>query len=123
MQINFENNIPVFKQIAEEIANGIIIGAFPEESQIPSVAELSTMFKINPATALKGINILVDGKIVYKKRGVGMFVCDGARAILLTERKKKFYAEHIKALLDEALRIGISKEEIVGMINGGDNNG
>ena len=77
MQINFDSDKPIFIQIAEGIEDAILTGAFEEESQIPSITEFSVTYKINPATALKGINILVDSGIIYKKRGVGMFVEKG----------------------------------------------
>ena len=73
----FDGTRPIFLQLAEMLEEGIISGAFPEEGQIPSITEYSAALKINPATALKGINLLVDEGLVYKKRGVGMFVSPG----------------------------------------------
>ena len=70
MQINFEDERPIFIQIAEQIEDAILSGAYPEESQIPSSTEISVGLRINPATVLKGINILVDSGLVYKKRGL-----------------------------------------------------
>lgn len=65
---------PIFQQIAEQLEEAILSGAYPEESQVPSITEYSVQYRINPATALKGINLLVDAGLLYKKRGVGMFV-------------------------------------------------
>ena len=79
----FDGTRPIFLQLAEMLEEGIISGAYPEEGQIPSITEFSAALKINPATALKGINLLVDEGLVYKKRGVGMFVATGARDALL----------------------------------------
>ena len=70
---------PIFQQIAEQLEEAILSGAYPEESQVPSITEYSVQYRINPATALKGINLLVDAGLLYKKRGVGMFVAS-ARA-------------------------------------------
>ena len=70
---------PIFQQIAEQLEEAILSGAYPEESQVPSITEYSVQYRINPATALKGINLLVDAGLLYKKRGVGMFVASGAR--------------------------------------------
>ena len=89
----FDDSRPIFLQLAEMLEDGIISGAFPEGGQIPSITEYSAALKINPATALKGINLLVDEGLVYKKRGVGMFVSEGAReakalGITLGELKK-----------------------------------
>lgn len=117
--INFDSDRPIFQQIADVIEDAIISGAFPEESQIPSITELSVSFKINPATALKGINILVDDGILYKKRGVGMFVASGSQQKLLEKRKTQFFDSYVEAMLAEARRIGITYEEILDMVKKG----
>ncbi len=119
MIINFDVDTPIFQQVADELSNGIMIGAFLEEEKVPSVADLAVMLKINPATALKGINILVDDGILYKKRGLGMFVSTGAKEKLFAQRKENFYSKYIKEVLAEGERLNISKEEIASMILGG----
>ncbi len=119
LQVNFEDERPIFIQIAEQIEDAILSGAFPEESQIPSTTEISVSFKINPATALKGINILVDNGLVYKKRGIGMFVSTGAVEILREKRKKEFYDSYISKLTTEAKRLNLSKDDIIAMIERG----
>lgn len=119
MQINFDSDKAIFLQIAEGIEDAILSGAFPEESQIPSITEFSVNYKINPATALKGINILVDNGIVYKKRGLGMFVTTGAADKLLIKRKEQFFDSYITGLIAEAKRLNLSKEEIKLMIERG----
>ena len=73
---------PIFVQIAEQIENDIIQGTLPEETQVPSTNEFAAFHRINPATAGKGVGLLVDAGILYKKRGIGMFVATGARAAL-----------------------------------------
>jgi len=122
LQINFQDERPIFIQIAEQIEDAILSGAFPEETQIPSTTEISVSYKINPATALKGINILVDSGIVYKKRGVGMFVAAGAVKLLLEKRKKEFAEKYIDSLVKEAKRLKLTKEDICSMIERGFNN-
>ena len=119
MQIKFEDDRPIFIQIAEGIEDSILSGAFPEESQIPSITEFSVNYKINPATALKGINLLVDQEIVYKKRGVGMFVAEGAVRKLRQKRKDTFYQDYIEAMIAEARRLELSAAEIKDMIEKG----
>lgn len=119
MQVNFEDERPIFVQIAEQIEDAILAGAFPEETQIPSTTEISIGYKINPATALKGINILVDSGVVYKKRGVGMFVSTGAVNSLLEKRRKEFSEKYIAALVNEAKRLNLSKQDIYLMIERG----
>lgn len=119
MLINFEDERPIFVQIAEGIEDAILSGAFLEESQIPSTTEISVSYKINPATALKGINLLVDSGILFKKRGVGMFVTPGATKKLIEKRRNLFYENYITRLIDEAKRLGIAQTEITAMIERG----
>jgi len=119
LQLNFQDERPIFIQLAEQIEDAILSGAFPEETQIPSTTEISVTYKINPATALKGINILVDNGIVYKKRGVGMFVTAGAVKLLLQKRKKEFAEKYVNSLVKEAKRLNLSKGDILSMIERG----
>lgn len=119
MKLNFDDEKPVFLQIAEGMEDAILTGVFQEESQIPSTTELSVTYKINPATALKGINLLVDAGIVYKKRGVGMFVAEGAVRKLRQKRKDQFYENFVSRLVEEAKKLEITDVEIISMIERG----
>lgn len=119
MQLNTDNEKPIFIQIAEGIEDGILTGIFPEESQIPSITEFSVNYKINPATALKGINLLVDENIVFKKRGVGMFVAKGAVKKLRQKRQEQFYDNYVSKLIEEAKRLEITGDKIIAMIERG----
>ena len=116
MNLNMESEKPIFLQIAEGIEDGILTGAFPEETQIPSITEFSVTYKINPATALKGINLLVEEEIIFKKRGVGMFVAKGAVAKLKKKRQEQFYDNYVDRMIEEAKRLGITGDELIGMI-------
>ena len=117
--VNFEDERPIFVQIGKVIEDGILSGAFPEETQIPSTTEFAVNYKINPATALKGINILVEDGIVYKKRGVGMFVTTGAIKALRNKRKNDFFNDYIIKVTAEAKKLDLSKEDIITMIERG----
>jgi DNA-binding transcriptional regulator YhcF (GntR family) len=119
MDLQFEEERPIFIQLAEQLEDGILAGAFPEESQIPSTTEISVRFKMNPATALKGINILVEDNIIYKKRGLGMFVSSGAVKVLREKRKSQFFERYVVSMTSEAKRLNISADEIVEMIKRG----
>lgn len=119
MELDFSSERPIFQQIAEGIEDAVLAGAFPEEEQIPSITEFSVQYKINPATALKGINLLVDGGVVYKKRGVGMFVAQGAVEKLGQKRRAGFYEHFVAAMVEEAKRLGIGREELSSMIDQG----
>ena len=116
MQINFDSDTPIYIQVAEQIKDAILSGAFPEETQIPSTTEVSVTYKINPATVLRGVTLLVDAGILYKKRGVGIFVQKGAAEKILNQRKDAFYNGYIIRLLEEAKKLHISRQEIIRMI-------
>ena len=119
MELDLNGERPIFQQIADWLADGILSGAFPEESQIPSITEFSVQYKINPATALKGINLLVDAGVIYKKRGVGMFVQKGAADQLRAKRRESFYEHFVSGLVAEAKRLGIGREELAALIDQG----
>ena len=106
----------IYLQISEMIENDILRNVLLEEEKVPSTNELAKFFKINPATAAKGINLLVDEGILYKKRGIGMFVTQGAKQAVKKKRKDAFYDNFIKSLLVEAASLGISQEELIEMI-------
>ena len=112
MQINFESEKPIFVQLADWLSDSIISGAIKEGEQIPSTTEMSVNLKINPATALKGVNMLVDKGIIYKKRGLGMFVSQGAVETLKKERQSEFFGEYIRKMLDEAAKLGLTKNDL-----------
>ena len=116
MRINFESETPIYMQIAESIEDAVLSGAFPEETQVPSTTEISVAYKINPATVLKGMALLSEEGILYKKRGVGMFVKQGAAAYVGRKRRRDFYRSYVVALLEEAGKLGIGKEELIAMI-------
>jgi DNA-binding transcriptional regulator YhcF (GntR family) len=107
---------PIFLQLAEQIENDIISGVMAEETQVPSINELAAFYRINPATALKGVTMLVDEGALYKKRGIGMFVAEGAQAQLTTKRRDKFSVEFVAPLLTEAAKLGITSEQLADMI-------
>jgi DNA-binding transcriptional regulator YhcF (GntR family) len=108
---------PIFVQIAEEIENSIIDGSLPEESQVPSTNELAAFHRINPATAAKGVNQLVDDGVLYKRRGIGMFVSPGAQAKLRHRRREQFADQYLRPLLAEARKLGLSPHEVKDMID------
>ncbi|MGN6326909.1 GntR family transcriptional regulator [Pseudolysinimonas sp.] len=109
----------IFLQIAELIENDILSEALPEETQVPSTNEFAAFHRINPATAGKGVNLLVDRGILYKKRGIGMFVAEGARARIMAARREQFREQYVLPLLAEADKLGIAPGQLADMIRGG----
>lgn len=116
MKLILNDHEPIFIQISKAIEDEILSGGVEEEMQIPSTTELSKLYKINPATVLKGINILVDNQVLYKKRGIGMFVAKGAKEVIKKSRKENFKSIYIKDLIQEASKLDIEKDELLDMI-------
>ncbi len=106
----------IYIQIKEMIEDDILRDVLLEEERVPSTNELARLYAINPATAAKGVNLLVDEGILYKKRGIGMFVATGAKAQIQGKRRKQFYDNYVKSLMAEAMSLGITKKELVAMI-------
>ncbi|RAV09392.1 GntR family transcriptional regulator [Paenibacillus contaminans] len=119
MGLQMDDSRPIFVQIAERIEDDIIGGGLPEESQVPSTNQFAAFYQINPATAAKGVNLLVDQQILYKKRGIGMFVAAGARAILMEKRKEQFYEQYVVTMMREAEKLGITADQLSDMIRRG----
>lgn len=119
LRLDFDSEKPIYLQLAEGIEDDILKDIFMEGEKVMSTTEISVNFKINPATAAKGINLLVDEGIIYKKRGVGMFVAEGAKQKILEKRRTGFYDTFIRSLLEEAAKLNISTTDIIKMIEGG----
>ncbi len=111
-----EEGRALFLQIAEGVEDSIIDGSLLEESQAPSTNELAAFFRINPATAAKGVNVLVDKGVLYKRRGIGMFVATGARELLLAERRTAFADRYVAPLLAEARKLGLDADDLSRLI-------
>ena len=114
-----EDGRPIFEQVAELIERQILDGSLAEEAQAPSTNELAAFHHINPATAAKGLSALVADQILYKKRGIGMFVSTGAREKLLSRRRDEFRRQYVEPLLAQAKRLGFDEEHLVVMIREG----
>ena len=113
----------IYIQIKEMIENDILRDILLEEERVPSTNELAKLYSINPATSAKGINLLAAEGILQKKRGIGMFVAQGAREKITAKRKKNFYDDYIKSLLAEAGSLGITKRELIEMIESSEEGG
>ena len=111
-----DEGTPLFAQVAERLAADIADGGLAEGERVPSTNELAAFYRINPATAAKGINILADEGLLEKRRGIGMFVAAGARATLLARRRAEFTGRYVEPLLTEATRLGIDSDELIALI-------
>jgi DNA-binding transcriptional regulator YhcF (GntR family) len=111
-----DEGTPLFGQVAERLAAEIADGGIAEGDRVPSTNELAAYYRINPATAAKGINVLATEGLLEKRRGIGMFVAAGARRLLLEQRRRRFAEHYVEPLVTEATRLGIGTDELVALI-------
>lgn len=104
---------PLYLQIKELIEDQIVNEQLLEGSQAPSTNQLVKFYGLNHVTVAKGINLLVDDEILFKKRGIGMFVSEGAKEKLLNSRKSAFVDKYVLKMVQEADRLGISEDELI----------
>ena len=109
----FDDNSPIYLQIANGIKNDVLSGALGEDEQVMSTNQYAAFYQINPATAAKGFAQLVDEGVLYKKRGIGMFVSPDARTRLRRQRRDRFFSEVVDPMLAEARMVGVDVGEIV----------
>ena len=106
----------LYQQIAQTIEDDILRGVYQEEEQVPSTNELARAYHINPATAAKGLNLLTAEGILYKRRGLGMFVSPGAAEAVRQKRRAAFYDGYVRPLVKEGASLGLTGEELLAMV-------
>jgi GntR family transcriptional regulator len=116
MELIMDSTTPIYIQIAEALEDLILEDKLKEDEQAPSTNQLADHYKLNPATARKGLNILVDKQILFKKRGLGMFVSEGAKELIITKRKEDFADHFITKLLSECKKLNITVDEVIDLI-------
>lgn len=109
----FDDRTPIYRQIAERIKTDVLTGALKADEQIMSTNQYATFYRINPATAAKAFAGLVDEGILYKRRGVGMFVSPDARETLRRERRSRFFSDVVDPMVAEARAIGVDLDDVV----------
>lgn len=116
IHINSKSDVPIFAQIAHMLEDHILDGSYEVDEPVLSTTQLSKLLKINPATAIKGVSILVDQGILYKRRGMGMYVSKEAKEIIMETRKQSLKSQTIKSLVEECKKLKISQEDIIDII-------
>ena len=106
----------IYLQIARMLEDDILRGVYREEEQVPSTNELARAYNINPATAAKGINLLVGDGVLYKRRGIGMFVAPGAGEKVLEKRRAAFYESYVRPLVREGRSLKLSSQALLDMV-------
>ncbi|WP_242986382.1 GntR family transcriptional regulator [Vallitalea guaymasensis] len=116
ININPNSSVPIFAQIATMLEDYILDGTYQVDTAIISTTQLSKLLKINPATAIKGVNILTEQGIIYKRRGMGMYVTKEAKDIIMEKRRASLQTNTIKKLIQECKKLNINKEDVIKMI-------
>ncbi|MYY56264.1 GntR family transcriptional regulator [Ligilactobacillus salivarius] len=119
LHFNFNSTEPIYLQVANQLEEAIFTKAFLDGTQVPSTTEISKEFHINPATVLKGMNILVNDGLLEKRRGLGMFVTEDAYMKLLERRKESFYQDYIVKMIQEAKKLGMNEDDLIELVKRG----
>jgi GntR family transcriptional regulator len=113
----FDDRSPIYRQIAEQIEDEVLSGTLDGDEQVMSTNKYATFHRINPATVNKAFQQLVDDGILYKRRGIGMFVSPQARETLRVRRRKSFFTDVVEPMVRQAEAIGIELPELIDRIN------
>ncbi|WP_027963638.1 GntR family transcriptional regulator [Halalkalibacillus halophilus] len=117
MVLNPNSMKPIYVQISEWLETEILNDNLKADDKIYSQYQLADLLNINPATAAKGLNLLADYQIVYKKRGLGMFVTSEAKSIILEKRKSENLKHLIEDVVKEADYLNVSREELIRLLD------
>ena len=109
----FDDRSPIYRQIADQIKEDVVRGVLAADAQVMSTTQYATAYGINPATAAKAFQELIDEGVLYKQRGVGMFVQAGAREKLLAQRRKRFFEDVVDPVIEQAAILGIAADDVV----------
>ncbi len=115
--MKFDPNVPLFLQVKEDIVNMVLSGAVQEDEKLPSVREMAREYELNPNTVNSAVSELLNENIIYKKRGIGMFVRQGVREELRLQRTERFVKEEIEHLVEQAGMLGLSEQELISLIS------
>lgn len=111
--MKFDDSVPIYLQIKEEIENAIITNSLKEEEPIPSIRSLAIQYRLNPQTVSNAVSELMNEGLIFKKRGIGMFVEKGAKAKLTKKKNQEFRNDDLIKLVHKSKSLGISKEELI----------
>ncbi len=115
--MKFDDSLPIYLQIKEEIENAIITNSLKEEEAIPSIRTLAQQYRLNPQTIANAVSELMTEGVIFKKRGIGMFVEKGAQAKLRKKKNQKFHSDDLLKVIQKSRSLGISKNELIATID------
>lgn len=112
----FDDRSPIYRQIADQIRSDVLRGTLVAGGQVMSTTQYATHYRINPATAQKAFQQLVDEGVLHKRRGIGMFVTDEARGALRDRHRERFFSDVVDPVVAEARAIGVPLDDVVARI-------
>ena len=112
----FDDQSPIYRQLADQLKADVVSGTLAGDEQVMSTNQYAAYYRINPATVAKAFQQLVDEQVLYKKRGIGMFVSPTARDALRAQRRETFYSDVVDPMVAEAKAVGIPIDEVVARI-------
>ena len=112
----FDDRSPIYRQIADQVKADVVSGTLGGDEQVMSTNQYAAFYRINPATVAKAFQQLVDEQVLYKKRGIGMFVSPTARDTLRAQRRERFFSDVVDPMVAEAKAVGIPIDEVVARI-------
>ena len=112
----FDDRSPIYRQIADQVKAEVVSGALGGDEQVMSTNQYAAYYRINPATVAKAFQQLVDEQVLYKRRGIGMFVSPTARDALRAQRRETFFSDVVDPMVAEAKAVGIPIDEVVARI-------
>ncbi|MDP9806108.1 DNA-binding transcriptional regulator YhcF (GntR family) [Trueperella bonasi] len=115
--LDFDSKTPIYMQIDRDIRKRILAGELAAGDQLMSTTQYATTYRINPATANKAFNQLAADGIIYKQRGIGMFVTDDAAAILRGEGRESYESDRLAPVIREGLALGYTSQQIRQLVN------
>jgi GntR family transcriptional regulator len=112
----FDDRSPIYRQIADQVKADVVSGTLDGDEQVMSTNQYAAYYRINPATVAKAFQQLVDEQVLYKKRGIGMFVSPTARDTLRAQRRETFFSDVVDPMVAEARAVGIPVTEVIARI-------
>jgi GntR family transcriptional regulator len=112
----FDDRSPIYRQIADQVKAEVVSGTLDGDQQVMSTNQYAAFYRINPATVAKAFQQLVDEQVLYKKRGIGMFVSPTARDALRARRRETFFSDVVDPMVAEAKAVGVPLAEVVARI-------
>jgi GntR family transcriptional regulator len=112
----FDDRSPIYRQIADRVKADVVSGTLDGDEQVMSTNQYAAYYRINPATVAKAFQQLVDEQVLYKKRGIGMFVSPTARDTLRAQRRERFFSDVVDPMVAEAKAVGIPIGEVMARI-------